>query len=142
MILLDTNVISEFYRPEPNAMVAAWADAQARGTLYLCTPVLAELRFGVERLAAGRRRDRLRDTIDRIENRLYRGRIIVFDAAAASEYGRVAANRQKAGRRIGQMDAMIAAIALIHGASLATRNTNDFDNLGLELVNPFDPAIA
>jgi hypothetical protein len=138
MILLDTNIISEIFRPQPDTAVIAWLDDQSRSLLYLCTPVLAELRFGLERLAPSQRQNRLRATIDQFENDLYRDRILVFDSAAASEYGRIAAKRQRAGRPIEQMDALIAAIALTHGAAIATRNMKDFAEVGLELINPFE----
>lgn len=141
MIVLDTNVVSEIYRPRPSGPVIAWLDAQPRTSLYLCTPVLAELRFGVELLEQSMRKDRLRATIDRLENEIYRDRILVFDAASAVEYGRLAASRQRAGRPIEQMDALIAAIALINGATLATRNDKDFADLGLDVFNPFEIAV-
>jgi predicted nucleic acid-binding protein len=142
MILLDTNVISEIYRPLPNATAMAWLNSQLREMLFLCTPALAELRFGIERLATGKRRDRLSDTVDQLQNGLYRDRILVFDIAAASEYGRIAAKRQRAGRPIGQLDAMIASIAVVRGSTLATRNVNDFSDLGLDLINPFETTMA
>jgi predicted nucleic acid-binding protein len=138
MILLDTNIISEIYRPEPNTAVIAWIDSQPSPLLYLCTPVLAELRFGMERFASGARKDRLRATIDRFESDIYRDRILVLDLAGAAEYGRVAAKRQKLGRPIEQMDALIAAIALVNGAAVATRNVRDFVDLGIDLINPFE----
>lgn len=138
MIILDTNVVSEIYRPRPSRAVIAWLDAQPRASLYLCTPVLAELRFGVELLEPSSRRDRLRDSIDRLEIEIYRDRILAFDAASAVEYGRLAASRQRAGRPIEQMDALIASIALINGATLATRNEKDFADLGIDVFNPFE----
>jgi predicted nucleic acid-binding protein len=117
-------------------------NAQPRETLFLCTPVLAEMRFGVELLASGQRKTRFQDAIDHIEDELYRDRILVFDAAAALEYGRLAARRQAMGRRMGQLDAMIAAIAMVHGAKLATRDASDFADLGLDLINPFEAPIT
>jgi predicted nucleic acid-binding protein len=141
MILIDTNVVSEIYRPQPNASVLAWLDAQPRDLLYVCTPVLAEMRFGVALLEPGLRKDRLRITIDRIENELYRDRILVFDVPSAAKYGRIAALRQKAGRIMGQLDGLIAAIALANSATLATRNTRDFTDLGLDVINPFEATV-
>jgi toxin FitB len=138
MILLDTNVISEHLRPRPNQTVVAWIDAQLANTVYVCTPVLAELRFGAERLEPGRKQADLRAAIEEIESSLYRGRIFPFDVAAAAEYGRLVARRERMGRRIEQMDALIAAIALSQGATLATRDAGDFADLGLEVINPFD----
>jgi predicted nucleic acid-binding protein len=141
MILLDTNIVSEAWRPHPNATVIAWLEAQPFSSLYLCAPVLAELRFGAERLEAGTRRDRLRSSIDLLEHEGYRGRILVLDGAAAAEFGRIAAQRQRAGRRMELMDAMIAAIALTNRMALATRDVGDFADLGIELVNPFESKV-
>lgn len=138
MIVLDTNVVSEMWRPQPDRSLAAWLKVQTAGNLYLCSPVLAELRFGAERLEAGSRRDRLRASIDHLEYRGYRGRILVLDGQAASEFGRLAATRERAGRRMGLMDGLIAAIALTNGAGIATRDVDDFTGLGIEVVNPFD----
>ena len=137
MILLDTNVISDPARPAPNLAVRAWLDAQPSASLFLCAPVLGELRFGVERLPDGARKRRLQSAADQIEYDLYRGRILSFDANAASQYGRVAAARERVGRPMGQMDALIASIALAHRAALATRDVEGFSDLGLELINPF-----
>jgi|SoiMethySBSTD1v2_1073268.scaffolds.fasta_scaffold1077429_1 predicted nucleic acid-binding protein len=137
MILLDTNIISEAWRPRPNPLVLGWLETQPFNSLYVCTPVLAELRFGAERLDAGRRRDRLRASIDQLENEGYRGRVLVLDGAAAAEYGRLVANRERAGRRMELMDAMIAAIAVTHRAALATRDVDDFAGLDIEIINPF-----
>jgi predicted nucleic acid-binding protein len=141
MILLDTNIISENFRPRPYPAVLAWIDAQPANSLYMCAPVLAELRFGAERLAPGRNQTNLRSAIDRIENSYFRGRILPFDAAAAAQYGRISATRERMGRRIGQMDALIAAIALTQRATLATRDSGDFADLGLELIDPFDMTV-
>jgi toxin FitB len=138
MILIDTNVISEAMRLQPNQAVIAWLNAQAWDSLFLCTPVLAELHHGIGRLANGQRKDFLTRALDRIENELYNGRILSFDQLAAASYGRLAVKREQQGRRLGQMDALIAAIALTHGAILATRDASDFADLGIEVINPFD----
>ncbi len=136
MILLDTNVVSENFRPHPAPVVVAWIDSQEPRDLYLCSPVLAELRFGAERLPAGRAQDHLRRTIDQIED-AFDGRVLQFDAAAAAQYGQISAKRERMGRPMGQMDALIAAIALVEGASLATRDVSGFSDVGLALINPF-----
>jgi toxin FitB len=139
MILLDTNVVSEPIKPRPNEEVKVWIDAQPAGTLFLCSPVLAELHFGVARLPASARRNRLRAYIDYLETDLYRGRVIAFDAAAAAAYGRLAAFRRGLGRTMQQMDALIAAIADVHNATLVTRNVDDFADLNIKVLNPFGP---
>jgi toxin FitB len=138
MILIDTNVISETMRKQPDGAVIAWLDGQPWDSLFLCTPVLAELHYGVERLTAGRRKEILMGALDRIENELYHGRILSFDQLAAASYGRVTTKRERLGRRMQQMDSLIAAIALTHGAMVATRDTAGFSDLGIELINPFD----
>ena len=138
MILLDTNIVSEPIKPRPNIAVRDWVDEQPASTLYICAPALAELHFGLNRLAAGARRDRLRDYLEYLENDLYRGRVLVFDANAAAAFGRIVAHRMRVGRPIQPMDALIAAIAHIHGATLATRDVNDFVDLDINIVNPFD----
>lgn len=140
MILLDTNVVSETLRRAPNAAVIGWLDAQPPNSLYLCTPVLAELLFGVERLPAGARKSTLRNAVDRLENDLYRDRILAFDIAAAKEYARIAAARAVGGTTIAQMDALIAAIAVSYRTGLATRNVRHFSDLGIDIVNPFETA--
>jgi predicted nucleic acid-binding protein len=137
MIVLDTNVVSEPWRPQPNAAVLGWLRLQPPNVLFLCTPVLAELRYGVERLPAGRRRDRLKASVDQVEAEGYRDRILPLDEAAAAEFGHLTAKREKIGRRISTMDALIAAITLTHGAVLATRDTDDFSDLGFKVINPF-----
>jgi predicted nucleic acid-binding protein len=138
MIVLDTNVVSEAWGSHPSAAVLGWLRLQPPNLLFLCTPVLAELRYGVERLPEGRRRDRLRASVDRVEAEGYRDRILPLDAAAAAEFGRLTVKREKVGRRISTMDALIAAITLTHGAVLATRDIEDFSDLGFEVINPFD----
>jgi toxin FitB len=140
VILLDTNVVSEPWRPQPDRKVIAWLDAQDVTLLYICTPMLAELRYGAERLPFGQRRLRLESHINRIETEGFKDRILNFDIAAASAFGRLAALRATVGKRIEPLDAMIAAIALVHGFQLATRDTSDFANLGLDLINPFEAA--
>jgi len=140
VILLDTNVVSETLRRAPNAAVIGWLDAQPPNSLYLCTPVLAELLFGVERLPAGARKSTLRNAVDRLENDLYRDRILAFDIAAAKEYARIAAARAVGGTTIAQMDALIAAIAVSYRTGLATRNVRHFSDLGIDIVNPFETA--
>jgi predicted nucleic acid-binding protein len=138
MIILDTNIVSEVWRPNASPAVLDWLGSQPSLSLYLCTPVLAELRYGMERLAPGRRKDILIAAIDHIENEGYRDRILPLDAAAAAEFGRLMVKRDRAGRRMETMDGLIAAIAAVNGAPLATRDIRDFADLGLQVINPFD----
>lgn len=137
MIVLDTNIVSEAFRIEPNVNVRAWYDGQALEDLYLCTPVLAELRYGVERLEAGAQRNRLEELVQHIEDDVFLDRILPVDRIAAHEFGRILAARNRRGRPISTMDALIGAVALSHGAAVATRDVSDFEGIGLELIDPF-----
>ena len=137
MILLDTNVISEGIRPKPDPRVRAWIDTQRQEDLFLCTPVLAELFCGIERLPRSARRSHLEQVILRTEA-TFADRILVFDRAAAIEYGKLVGERDRLGRATATMDGLIAAIAKANGAALATRDLPGFNNLDLELVNPFE----
>jgi toxin FitB len=138
MIVLDTNIISELGRYPSSLAVRDWYSAQKLDDLYLCTPVISEIAFGADRVF-------LRDNSRRYQNQLksllyetYVGRILPFDLDAALENGKLRSVREAAGKPIGLGDAQIAAICLVHGATLATRNVRDFDGLGLKLVNPFE----
>jgi predicted nucleic acid-binding protein len=137
MIVLDTNVISEVLRPTPEPAVLEWLGSVPRRELWTSTVVLAELFSGVELMPAGKRRQLLRDKMELLVSTLFSGRILVFDLAAARAYGPILAARQSMGRPIDVTDAQIAAIALVHKAAVATRNTRDFEHCGIELANPW-----
>lgn len=139
MIILDTSVVSEGWKPRPSIAVTSWLNARAPRELYLCTPVLAELRYGVARLPPGKRREYIEAWVNRLEGEIYRDRILTLDVEAATEFGRLAARREELGRRMAPMDALIAGIAASQGASIATRDTTDFDGIGIDLINPFGP---
>ena len=134
MIVIDTNVISEMMRNEPDPHVVAWsADI---GTLHTTAITLAEVDYGIARLPDGRRKDQL----TKIAATLFADFsevILPFDARAARRYGGIVVGRERAGRPIASADAQIAAICASHGATLATRNVADFDAVGVELVDPW-----
>jgi predicted nucleic acid-binding protein len=136
MILLDTNVISDVYRERPDPKVHNWLAAQRSADLYICTPGLAELLNGAERLPSGGRRRRLEEWIRKLEAEGFAGRILPFDQNAAHEFARLFQTRKILGRPIGLMDALIAAIARSNDAALATRDVADFADLGIDIVNP------
>lgn len=137
MILLDTNVLSETLRPVPDERVASWWGAQTEATLFTTTITRAELLYGVAILPEGKRRTRLLSAITRILREGFRGRVLAFDDGAADAYAEIANLRRAAGKPIGQLDALIIAIARSHEAVLATRNTKDFEGCGVELVDPW-----
>jgi predicted nucleic acid-binding protein len=137
MIVIDTNVVSEITRDRPSRAVEAWFDSQVRDSLFLCVPVLAELRYGIERLPAGRRRDLLDQVILKIVEEGFPNRVLPVDREAAHEFGRILAKRDRLGRPIGAMDGLIAAVAVVHGAAIATRDVEDFSDLGIDIIDPF-----
>ena len=137
MILLDTNVVSEPLRPEPNLAVRDWLDAQEPQTLYLTTINLAELLAGVEVLPAGRRRDALAHALNTQVLALFGGRVLPFDAKAAQVFAKTHASAQAQGNAMGFADCAIAAIAGAHGFAVATRNLRDFKGTGLEVIDPW-----
>lgn len=137
MIVLDTNVISEIFRPSPNPGVVRWLTSLT-GDVAITSITLAELLAGVRRLPDGRRKD---DLVQRINAAVepYRGSraVLPFDDLAAERYADVLLARQSAGAPISTADAQIAAICLAHGATCATRNLKDFANTGVELIDPW-----
>jgi predicted nucleic acid-binding protein len=141
VIILDTNVISELTRPNPDPNVETWLDSQPAGDVATTSVTAAELLYGVARLPAGRRRDALAAEIDGVINDDLGGRVEPFDMHAAGEYPAVVVGRQKIGHPIDRADAQIAAICRARSATLATRNTADFTDTGIELVNPWMPGI-
>jgi predicted nucleic acid-binding protein len=138
MIVLDTNIVSETMKASPQWSVVDWLDGQDETSLFICAPVLAELRYGEELLPAGRRRTALSAAIDHIEHNAFRGRILPFDQTAAAIYARLAAARKRKGLPLNQMDGLIAAIAVSQSAVLCTRDEEGFAELGLTVVNPFN----
>jgi predicted nucleic acid-binding protein len=137
VIILDTNVVSEGFRARSNQAVRKWLDVQMPEDLYLCAPVMAEIRYGIARLSYGEQQERLRTIADRFEDDLYKGRILPFDTGAASVYGRIAADRRRKGKPVDPMDGMIAAIAIARGAAVATRDRYGFSDLDLAIIDPF-----
>ena len=137
MIILDTNVVSELMLPDPNVLVMDWVAGQAAASMYLSTVSEAELRYGVEILPAGERRNRLLGQVDGMLREDCAGRILPFDSTAAQAYAVIAAARRAAGRPINHADCQIAAIARCRGASVATRDVNGFEGSGIEVINPW-----
>ncbi|MBD5784904.1 type II toxin-antitoxin system VapC family toxin [Cellulosimicrobium terreum] len=136
MILLDTNVVSELARRDPDPGVVRWVDAVPVLDVHLTAVTVAEIAYGVARLPAGRRRDEVVARVERVLARL-RPRVLDLDVVAAQAFGPVAAARDRGGRPIGTADAQIAAICLVHDATLATRNVRDFAGTGVDAVDPW-----
>ena len=137
MIVLDTNVVSEFMTSPPTDSVLAWLNAQDTASLYLTTITIAEINFGLEVMPQGRRRQLLTERFEQFVKTAFLSRILPFDEAAAHVYGKIRAYRRSQGRPMSNFDGQIAAIAKIQGYAVATRNIKDFENCGIELINPF-----
>lgn len=137
MILLDTNVISEPLKLSPDSGVLTWIDAQLVESLYLSTISLAELRFGIAALPAGKRKDTLHASLETRILPLFAGRILSFDAAASEAYAVLRARARLDGKAIAPADGYIAAIAMAHGLIVATRDTGPFEAAGLTVINPW-----
>lgn len=137
MIVLDTNVISEIFRPSPEKRVVDWLESLT-GDVSITAVTLAELVAGVRRLPSGRRKTVLSDRIDTALEP-YRGSssVLPFDDRAAHHYADVLVARESVGLPISTADAQIAAICLGHDATCATRNVKDFAHTGVELVDPW-----
>ncbi|PWF43968.1 type II toxin-antitoxin system VapC family toxin [Massilia glaciei] len=137
MILLDTNVVSEPLKSAGDLNVLAWIDAQIIETLYLSTISLAELRFGVAVLPAGKRRDTLHSSLDRRVLPLFAVRILSFDDPSSRAYAALRARARSSGKAIAPTDGYIAEIAATHGYTVATRDTSPFEAAGVTVVNPW-----
>ena len=140
MILLDTNVISEPQRREPNARVLDWIDAQALETLYLSAITVAELRAGIALMPAGKRRDGLHENLEKRLLPMFANRVLPFDMACTKAYAELLAKSRDAGLAVETADAFIAAVALANGFAVATRDTTPFEVAGLNVINPWDAA--
>ena len=136
-VLLDTNVVSELLRPSPDPAVEMWVGNRLATDLYFSAVGEAELRYGVAILPTGRRRVALALAIEAILREDLDGRILPFDRAAAREYADIAAARRSAGRPIAPTDCQIAAIARSRDMAVVTRNVRDFDDTGIEVVDPW-----
>lgn len=137
MIILDTNVVSEIYKPRPEPRVIAWLDALPASELFITSTILAELTYGAARMPVGRRRTILELNLAELVTSYVNGRVLPFDIQSALGYGEVVARCERKGRPISMADAQIAAVCLQHGATLATRNVRDFGDTGIELFEPW-----
>jgi toxin FitB len=135
--LLDTNVVSEFAKPQVDAGVSGWLADADEDRLFLSVVTLAELRRGVARLSDGARRRRLDNWLRHELPDRFEGRVLPIDVATADAWGEVVADRERRGLAISAMDALIAATAIAHGLTLVTRNARDFAPSLVGVVNPW-----
>ena len=138
MIILDTNVVSELMRSRPAQPVVAWVDRQVPSTLFLTSLTLAEVRFGIAALPRGRRRVALGEAFEDEIRPIFGDRILDFTEAASKEYATLRADARAQGIAIGDVDALIAAIARAHRFQVASRDVAPFEAAGVNAINPFD----
>jgi predicted nucleic acid-binding protein len=136
MIILDTNVVSETLKPQPDSKVLAWLDNQTFETLYLTSITVAELLFGVAVLPEGKRKQQLSSAIDEIFS-MYKNRLLPFDTEAARHFASLALIARQSGFGFPTPDGYIAGIAAKHGYIVASRDTSPFESVGVKIVNPW-----
>lgn len=136
MIVLDTNVVSDAMRPEPDATVIAWLNEQAAQTLYLSSVTLAELLFGIRALPAGKRKNMLDRALTELLE-LFKGRVLPFDTDAARRYADLAVTARNNGRGFPTPDGYIAAVAASRGFIVASRDTSPYEAAGVKVINPW-----
>lgn len=137
MILLDTNVISEPWKPAPDNSVLTWLDAQAIETLFISAISIAELRFGIASMPLGKRQTILHDRLEGEVLPLFDGRILPFDLSTSQFYAELMAGGGAFGKAIGKADGYIAATAAENHLAIATRDTSPFEAAGLRVINPW-----
>jgi len=135
--LLDTNVVSEWTKPRPDSGIVDWLAQIDEDAVFLSVVTFAELRHGIERLPASKRRKQLDEWLRGELPLRFEQRILLVDAAVADEWGRLVARHDALGRPIHAMDALIAATARVHDLALVTRNASDFEASVKSVVNPW-----
>ncbi len=138
MIVVDTNVVAELMRSEPNEVVRRWSLALQSDESYTTAITLAEILYGIKRLPSGRRKDLLRTTVTDVFA-TFGDRVLAFDADATAHYPLIVEGRDRLGRPIDGFDAQIASICRVGRAALATRNITDFEDTGIEVIDPWHP---
>ena len=137
-ILLDTTVVSELMRPQPDQAVMNWFSRQSGMVFHVSAITIAEILLGIALLPNGKRRDGLSSAAEAMFSEDFSGRCLAFDNACARYFAAIVSGRRRAGVQMTTEDAQIAAVALSQGCALATRTTRDFLHIeGLELLNPW-----
>jgi predicted nucleic acid-binding protein len=135
--LLDTNILSERARPRPHPAVVTWMDAQSQIDLAIGVLSLGEIGKGIERLATGPRRDRLREWLEIDLPRRFRERVLSVDERVAREWGRLSVEGERAGRPLPVIDGLLLATAAVHDLTFVTRNQRDCAGRGVPTLDPW-----
>ena len=137
MIVLDTNVLSALMQQQPDAHAAAWLDRQPAELVWITSVTLFEARYGLALLASGKRQKDLQQRFEKLLQDDLENRVLQFDSSAAAHAADIAAERKARDRPVDVRDTFIAGIVLARRATLATRNFRHFDDLPVNLVNPW-----
>lgn len=135
--VIDTNVVSELMRPRPEPLVALWLTERPLDSIIVPTMVVAEVVVGIEMLPPGRRRREISAVFDSLMTNVFGSRVVDIDRDAAVAYAVLSARRRLMGRPLPVGDGLIAGVAASRDAVIVTRNTDDFEDLGITLINPW-----
>jgi predicted nucleic acid-binding protein len=141
MILLDTNVVSEVMKARPAEAVVTWLNVQKSEKLYVSAITIGEIAYGLRILPDGKRRSGLRERFEQFIALAFDRRMLAYDESAARIYGELMGVRKELGHPMSVPDGQIAAIARHNHLAVATRNVVDFENCGIDVINPFEPAL-
>jgi toxin FitB len=134
--LLDTCVVTEHWKPKPMISVTEWIDQQGEDTLLLSALTLGEIQKGIERVTGTKRAKGLRASLQALEER-FEGRVLPVSSEITKLWGELSARREKLGRPIAVVDGLLAATCIVHGLTMVTRNVRDFQDLSLQVINPW-----
>lgn len=138
MYVLDTNILSELMKPAPHQKVVDWVSNYSRMSLFTTSITEAEILYGINILTKGQRKTNLLQAAVILFSEDLEGRILSFDSQSASLFASISAKRKLSGKPISQFDAQIAAISKSRGAALITRSSTDFEDCGIEVINPWE----
>jgi toxin FitB len=136
--LLDTNCISELVSPKPEPRVLNWMEAADEATLYLSVLTIGEIRKGVAGLAQSKRRSQLETWLEVDLQARFSGRIMPIDRAIADRWGLLTAEAKRKGNPLSVIDGLLAATALHHNLTVVSRNSSDFSNTPVPVLNPWE----
>jgi len=136
-VLLDTNVVSEVMKVAPSALVIQWLNSQDSGSLFISSVTIGEVEYGLRILPDSKRRSDLRDRFETFVSSAFAHRVLDYDEVSARLYSEIMGRRKELGRPLSAPDGQIVSIAKAHGLGVATRNLRDFEQCGVELLNPF-----
>ena len=136
-LLLDTNILSEVTKPRPEARVMEWLDGLDEDLAFISVVSIAEIRRGVALMDNGRKRDALAEWLAEDLPRRFESRVIPVDGPVALTWGDLMGSAKRSGRGMSTMDGLIAATAIKHDLTLATRNIKDFEGFGISLLDPW-----